>query len=51
VPSGLTHMGVASRSGSPFESYFKGDIDEFRIYNRVLTATEVAEHYKAGKKD
>src|SRR3989338_8508048 len=51
VPSGLTHMGVASRSGSPFESYFKGDIDELRIYNRVLTATEVAEHYKAGRKD
>ena len=51
VPSGLTHIGTASRSSSPFESYFKGDIDELRIYSRVLTATEVAEHRRAGQKD
>ena len=29
-------------------SYFKGDIDDFRVYNQALTATEVATLYQAG---
>ena len=49
--SSVTHMGVDSQSGAPFANYFKGDIDEFRAYNLVLTAAEVAEHYRAGRKD
>src|SRR3989344_891174 len=28
--------------------YFKGDIDEVLVYNRVLSATEIADHYRAG---
>jgi len=31
--------------------YFDGKIDEVRIYNRVLTATEIKEHYRGLFKD
>ena len=37
-------IGKASRSNSAF---FKGRIDEIRIYNRVLTPDEIATHAKA----
>jgi hypothetical protein len=36
------------RYDSPSFSYFNGRIDDVRLYNRVLTAAEIAELYSAG---
>ncbi len=35
-------------AASPLTGWFKGEIDELEIFNRVLTATEVADIYNAG---
>ena len=35
--------------GTGSASFFYGTIDEVRIYNRALTATEVENHYKSGR--
>jgi uncharacterized protein (TIGR02145 family) len=40
------YVGVDSRDGSGFE--FDGLIDEVRIYNRVLSETEIQKLYRAG---
>lgn len=38
------------RSGSSNSSYWRGTIDEVRIYNRALTETEIKELYQQGQK-
>lgn len=40
------YIGKSARAGS--ERYFAGLIDEVRIYNRTLSATEIAEQYYNG---
>lgn len=35
-------------TASPFTGWFKGEIDELEIFNRVLTGVEVADLYNAG---
>src|SRR5262249_46151444 len=44
VPIGVgrTSNFVGASQWSPTDPYFKGSIDELRIYNRVLSASEVA---------
>ncbi|MBI5359621.1 MAG: DUF2341 domain-containing protein [Planctomycetes bacterium] len=39
------HVGVLKRT--TYGSYFSGSIDEVAIYNRVLSASEIVEHYNA----
>jgi mannan endo-1,4-beta-mannosidase len=41
----FSYLGKSTYTGDPL---MKGSIDEFRIYNSVLTAEEIAEHYSAG---
>ncbi len=43
-------IGAYSDNGSPFAgSYWDGSIDDVRVYNRALSATEVLKLYNAGK--
>ena len=39
-------LAIGQSSGS---AWFKGGVDEVAVYNRVLSASEVAGHYQAGK--
>jgi len=45
ISDGITSFYLASRAGT--SRYFNGFIDEVRIYNRVLSATEIKQHYNA----
>jgi hypothetical protein len=44
--SGTAPVRLGTRSKT---SFFAGGLDEFAIYPRVLTATEVSDHYRAAK--
>ncbi|RLI21210.1 hypothetical protein DRO54_04330, partial [Candidatus Bathyarchaeota archaeon] len=44
----LSHNNNASIGGAVTNHFFNGAIDEVRIYNRVLTAEEIAASYNAG---
>ncbi len=46
APIGSTRIGDRPTGGFSF----KGLIDEVRIYNRALTATEIQEHYTLGRR-
>ncbi|MFH0832828.1 MAG: DUF2341 domain-containing protein, partial [Candidatus Aenigmatarchaeota archaeon] len=46
VPT-YTRIFIGTRSG--LSSYFNGSIDEVRIYNRALSASEIADQYSATK--
>lgn len=54
TPSGAIHTVTTSgafavgRLGALSADYFDGTVDEVAIYNRVLTASEIADHYQAG---
>ena len=39
---------LANWPNRPSRDYFTGQLDEFAVYNRVLTASEVSEHYLKG---
>jgi len=41
-------FGRSAFNGSYGNNYFKGKIDEARIYNRALTVAEIVSHYNAG---
>ncbi len=45
TPTGHTEIGNCSTNGN----YFSGSIDDVRVYNRALTASEVNEMYLAGR--
>jgi hypothetical protein len=34
-------------TGQPYTGYFPGSIDEVRVYNRALSATEIADIYNS----
>jgi len=44
-PSGLDSMAVGRRFYPDYPDYFNGSIDEVRIWNRTLSAAEVAQGY------
>jgi hypothetical protein len=45
----LTGLRIASSPETPADLFHKGRIDDFRIYNRVLSADEVKRLYNMGK--
>jgi hypothetical protein len=52
TPDGTATGGMAfdvGSIGSGFGGYFAGKIDDVRVYNRALSATEVADLYNMGK--
>lgn len=47
MPAGTNQMNIGTSSSVGSQSYF-GQIDDFRIYNRVLTVQEIQDLYNAG---
>ena len=47
TPTGNLYIGALYNLASGY--YFNGSIDEVAIYNRTLTAAEIADHYSAGR--
>ncbi len=43
------YIGYSPRFGDQNDQYFKGLIDDVRIYNRALSATEIAQFYRASQ--
>lgn len=50
IYAGVADLGIGAyiRSPTSVATYFNGLIDEVRIYNRALTATEIQQHYAEG---
>lgn len=46
--AGTDLLRIAGKGGPDFTSYHDGGIDDFRMFNRVLSATEVAALYSEG---
>jgi len=44
-----TNALAIGRKGSLSEAYFNGAIDEVAVYNKALTASQIALHYSAGR--
>ena len=47
IATSVAPMSIGRRTASA-DRYFTGDIDELAIYNRALSASEIATRYKAG---
>jgi hypothetical protein len=45
IPSASANVTIGAREYTGFEDYFNGSIDDVRIYNRTLSAAEVASLY------
>ena len=48
MPSSFTQVRIGRRHDTYAQPYFPGTIDEARIYNRALSATEILALYKKG---
>jgi hypothetical protein len=47
---GTGYIGAATFDGSgPVGNFFSGSVDDVRIYNRALSAAEIAAMYAGGK--
>ncbi|MGV8858333.1 PKD domain-containing protein [Rhodoglobus sp.] len=46
--SGYWRLGRGNTVGVASSNYFSGDLDEFAVYQTVLTASEVSQHYLLG---
>jgi len=44
----ILHMGCYANAAACIQSFFVGNLDDLRIYNRALTATEIASIYGTG---
>ncbi len=44
----ITNTGIDLHIGRKGDGYFNGSIDEVRVYNRALSADEIAEQYRVG---